>query len=97
MHSSAGAAGAPRREGNLGNYGCGCGLLAVLLAMVTAIPFLGWANWFVTLPAAVIAILLSLVGLVRGEQRGTAVIGLVLGVVILFWALFRLAIGHGIV
>jgi hypothetical protein len=71
-------------------------LLTVVLALITALPLLGWANWLVTIPAAIIAILLSLVGLARGEQSGPAAVGLVVGVLVLFWALFRLALGGGL-
>jgi hypothetical protein len=80
----------------MGGLGCGCGLVAILLALVTAIPFLGWGNWILTLPAAVLAILFSLIGLASDDRKDTAAFGLILGVSTLFWALFRLALGHGI-
>ncbi len=81
----------------MGGLGCGCGLVAVLLALATAIPFLGWANWILTLPAAILTIIFSLVGLLTDSRRDTAVVGLILGVTTLFWALFRLALGHGVI
>ena len=84
-------------EDPLGNLGCGCSILAALLALVTALPLLGWANWLLTIPAAVLAILFSLVGLGRGEQKTAAVLGLVVGVLILFWGLARLALGGGVI
>ncbi len=80
----------------MGGLGCGCGLVAALLALVTAIPLLGWANWILTLPAAVLAVLFSLAGLRSDSHKDTAVLGLILGVTTLFWALFRLSIGAGV-
>ena len=81
----------------MGNAGCGCGIIAVIFAIVGFLPLLGWLNWVTTLPAAILAILFSLVGLWSGEQKGTAALGLAVGVVVLFWALFRLSIGGGII
>ncbi len=81
----------------MGGLGCGCGLVAALLAVVTAIPFLGWANWILTLPVAGIAVILSIIGMVRDDNRSTALLGLILGVGVFFWAMFRLALGHGII
>jgi hypothetical protein len=84
-------------EGTLGGLGCGFSLLAGLLALITALPLLGWGNWLFTLPAALLAIILSVVGLSRGEQTTLAVGGLAIGLGIFFWALFRLALGGGII
>ena len=80
----------------MGNLGCGCALSAVVLAMLTAFPFVGWGNWVATLPAAVLAILFSLIGLLTGSEKARAAVGLVVGVVVLFWALIRLALGGGV-
>ena len=80
----------------MGTLGCGCSLVAVLVALVTALPLLGWANWIITIPVALIAIILSVVALLRGEQTLLGVGGLVVGVGVLFWALFRLALGGGV-
>lgn len=81
----------------MGGLGCGCAAVAALLALVTTIPFLGWANWILTIPVALVAVLVSLVGLSRGEQSALAIGGLGLGALVLFWALFRLALGGGII
>ncbi len=80
----------------MGGLGCGCGLVAALLALATALPFLGWANWILTLPAAILTIIFSFAGLLTDGRKDTAVVGLILGVTVLFWALFRLALGHGV-
>lgn len=81
----------------MGGLGCGFAVIAVLLAVVTALPLLGWANWITTVPVALLAILFSALGLARGQQSTLATIGLVVGVLTLFWALFRLSVGGGIV
>lgn len=80
----------------MGGLGCGCGGLAVVVALVTALPLLGWANWILTLPVAVLAIIFSVAGLMRDDSRDTAVLGLILGVTTFFWAMFRLALGGGV-
>jgi hypothetical protein len=80
----------------VGNLGCGCAAVAALLALVTALPLLGWANWLATIPVALIAVIISVVGLSRKENTGAATLGLVAGMLVLFWALFRLALGGGV-
>jgi hypothetical protein len=76
--------------------GCGFGVIAVIVGLVTALPLLGWGNWIFTLPAAVLAIIFSAAGLMRDDKRDTATVGLILGVSTLFWAMFRLSLGGGI-
>lgn len=81
----------------MGGLGCGCAVTAALLALVTALPLLGWANWLLTIPVALLAVLFSFVALSRGEQTGLATGGLIIGVGTLFWAMFRLALGGGFI
>lgn len=81
----------------MGNIGCGCSVIAAIFAIVGFFPFLGWLNWITTLPAALLAILFSLAALWQGEQKGLAALGLVIGMVVLFWAVFRLSIGGGLI
>lgn len=80
----------------MGSAGCGCAALAALLALVTALPFLGWGNWFLTVPTALAAIVFSARALARNEQVLLAVLGLAGGTGVLLWALFRLSIGGGL-
>ena len=63
------------------------GFVALVLALVAFIPFLGWANWLI-IPLAVIG---AVVGMV---SRGTAGRNLNLFVIII--AVIRLMLGHGI-
>jgi hypothetical protein len=87
-------------EGNetmMGSIGCGLSVLAALFALLGIIPFLGWLNWITTLPIAVLAIVFSGLAVSRERENTLAVLGLIGGVLIFFWALFRLALGGGIV
>ena len=81
----------------MGGVGCGFSIAAAVFALLGLFPFLGWVNWFTTLPAALLAILFSFVAMVRGGERGNAMLGLIVGVVVFFWAIFRLAVGGGII
>jgi hypothetical protein len=81
----------------MGTVGCGCSTLAVVLAIITALPLLGWANVIATIPVALLAILFSAIALSRDEQRLLAILGLFAGVLTLFWAVFRLSIGGGFI
>ena len=81
----------------MGPLGCGCAALAAIFALVGLLPLLGWVNWLTTLPAAILAVIFSGVALNRERRSGIATLGLIGGVLVLFWALFRLTIGGGII
>lgn len=81
----------------MGGIGCGFSIAAGVFAALGLIPFLGWVNWFTTLPAALLAILVSFVAMVRHGERGNAVLGLIVGVLVFFWAIFRLGVGGGVI
>lgn len=70
-------------------------LVAALFLLIGLIPFLGWFNWFTTLPAAVLGAILS--GIATGRSRNSlAIAGLIISVAVFFIALVRLFIGGGI-
>ena len=72
-------------------------LFAGLFMLIGLIPFLGWMNWFTTLPLGVLAVIFSAIA-VSGRRRsalGTA--GLVIGIVVLAVAFLRLWIGWGVI
>jgi hypothetical protein len=71
-------------------------LVAGFFLLIGLIPFLGWLNWFTTLPAAVLGAILSGVALTR-FKRGTAVAGLIISLAVFAVALVRLFIGGGII
>ena len=71
-------------------------LIAALFMVVGLIPFLGWVNWFTTLPFGLAAAGLSVTGLSRG-RNGLAVVGLVISIVVLIMAFIRLWIGCGVI
>ncbi len=64
------------------------GIVALGLALIAFIPFLGWANWFI-IPVAIIGLAL---GLSSGQTSGRNLNALVIAV-----GLFRLWIGWGII
>jgi hypothetical protein len=63
------------------------GLVALILALVGFIPLLGWLNWFV-IPLAVVGLVL---GLLSKKTSGRNI-----NLVVLTLAIFRLAIGGGV-
>jgi hypothetical protein len=81
----------------VGGLGCGFSVVASFFALIGLIPFLGWLNWITTLPLAVLAIFFSGVAVSRGERGAGPSLGLIAGVILLFWAIFRLSIGAGII
>ena len=70
-------------------------LVAGFFMLIGLIPFLGIINWFTTLPAAILAIIFSAVGLSKSKS-GLAVAGLVISIIVLCIAILRLIIGGGI-
>lgn len=81
----------------MGTLGCGLSVVAAVFAVVGLVPFLGWMNWITTLPLALLAIAFSGLALNRGTLDRAAAAGLVGGVLLTFWALFRLTIGGGVI
>lgn len=71
-------------------------LLAVVFMLVGLVPFLGWLNWFTTLPLGLAGAGLSAAGLSRG-RNGIAVAGLVISIIALIVAFIRLYIGCGVI
>jgi hypothetical protein len=70
-------------------------LVAGGFLLIGLIPFLGIINWFTTLPIAVLAAILSGVGLTR-PRNALAVAGFVISLVVFGVAIFRLYLGGGI-
>jgi hypothetical protein len=63
------------------------GVVTLCLAVICLIPFLGWGNWFV-IPMALIGIVIGALSARRG--------GMILNIVALILAFFRLIFGGGI-
>jgi len=70
-------------------------LVAGFFMLIGLIPFLGIINWFTTLPAAILGIIFSAVGLSKSKS-GLAVAGLAISIVVFCIAVFRLFLGGGI-
>nr|WP_157449017.1 hypothetical protein [Deinococcus peraridilitoris] len=64
------------------------GVVAGLFLLLGILPFFGWLNWILTVPTALLGLVLGLIG------RGRA--GTVLNVVVLLLAGLRLMLGGGI-
>ena len=79
----------------MGVAGLVISLVAALFLLIGLIPFLGWFNWFTTLPAAVLGAIISGIAINR-HKSSMGVAGLVISVVVFFIALFRLFLGGGI-
>jgi hypothetical protein len=77
----------------LGLVGFLLGLLAGIFLLVGLIPLLGWVNWITSLPLAVLGAIFGAVGR-RTSVLATA--ALVLNLLIIAIALFRLSLGSGI-
>jgi len=70
-------------------------LVAGFFMLIGLIPFLGFINWFTTLPAAVLGMIFSGIAISKA-QGGLAVAGLVISILVFFVAVLRLVIGGGI-
>jgi hypothetical protein len=63
------------------------GFVALLLAVIAFIPFLGWANWFI-IPLAIVGAVIGMI------SRGSA--GRNLNLFVILIGVVRLILGHGI-
>ena len=79
----------------MGFIGLGVSIAAGFFMLLGLIPFLGWLNWFTTLPIAVVGATLSGLGVVRSRSI-LGVAGLIIGVIVFFIGMGRLAVGCGI-
>jgi hypothetical protein len=70
-------------------------LVAGFFMLIGLIPFIGFLNWFTTVPAAVLGIIFSSIGLSKSKS-GLAAAGLTISILVLCVAAFRLFIGGGI-
>ncbi|MBB5234634.1 hypothetical protein [Deinococcus budaensis] len=64
------------------------GVLAALALLLGFIPLLGWTNWFLTLPLAILGLIFGAVGRSRPGQ--------VLNLVLIALAALRLFLGGGV-
>jgi hypothetical protein len=79
----------------MGIIGLIISLIAGFFMLIGLIPFLGWFNWFTTLPVAILGAIIS--GIAASRWRsGYAIAGLVISLAVFVIALGRLAIGCGV-
>jgi hypothetical protein len=79
----------------LGVIGLVISLLAAGAMIIGFLPFLGWLNWFTTLPLAIIGILVNGVAIIRFKSL-LAFVGIALCGIVFIIGLVRLFIGCGI-
>lgn len=74
------------------------GIVAMIWMVIALIPLLGWGNWFL-IPFAAVGAIVAAIGimLTRAESRGRAKAGLILNVIVIAVAVFRLSLGGGII
>ena len=77
--------------------GCGFGLLAGVSFFIGIIPFLGWLNWFTTLPLAVISAAMAYSATKNGRNDTGARFTLAASVLLILVTLARLSIGGGVI
>jgi hypothetical protein len=80
----------------MGILGFVISLVSVVFLLIGLVPFLGWLNWFTTLPATVLGAIFCGIGLAR-YRGGLAMAGLIISVVVFFLATGRLIIGCGVI
>jgi hypothetical protein len=85
-----------KRRCRMGVIGVMISLVAALFLLVGLIPFLGWLNWFTTLPASVLGAIVGGVATSRSKSR-TALTGLIISLAVFAVAILRLAIGGGFI
>lgn len=78
-------------------FGCALSVLAGLFLAVGLIPFLGWLNWFTSLPLSILGAVFCYLTLRERPDTPIAQFGLVASVLLLCITLFRLAIGGGVI
>jgi hypothetical protein len=83
--------------GIMGLIGFIISLVAAGFMLVGLIPFLGWINWFTSLPLAAAGAALSGISLTRrGLSNIFGILGLVVSIVVFFVSFSRLMAGCGI-
>lgn len=80
----------------MGAFGCGLSILAAMFLAIGLFPFLGWLNWFTSLPLSILGAIFSYLALRERPGLPVAQMGLVASVLLLCVTLFRLALGGGI-
>jgi len=71
-------------------------MLSLFFGIIAFFPFLGWLNWFV-IPSAILGLVLSFVGVIKGGGRLLGILGFIISAVVVIVATLRLIIGLGII
>jgi hypothetical protein len=77
-------------------FGLTLAILAVVGMFIAFIPLLGWFNWL-NIPFAIIGLILNAAFLMMADKTDRmAIVALVLCVVVIFFGIFRLILGGGV-
>lgn len=81
----------------MGALGCGLAILAFMFMLLGLIPFLGWLNWFTSLPLALVATVLFYLDLLEPPRLLITQAGFLLSTIVLCIVIFRLILGGGLI
>ncbi len=81
----------------MGLLGLVISLAALIFLGIGFIPFLGWLNWFTTLPLAVTGAVVCLIVTLDERRNTLALTGLLISLGVFTLALLRLRIGCGVI
>jgi hypothetical protein len=74
------------------------GILALAWMIIALVPLLGAFNWLLVPFAAIGAIIAAIgIAVTRPENRGRAKAGLLINIVVIFVAIWRLGLGGGVI
>lgn len=81
----------------MGVIGCGAGMFAAVTFLIGLIPFLGWVNWFTTLPLATLSAAAAYAATREHPADQGPRMALAASLILIVITLFRLSIGGGII
>ncbi len=77
------------RENLMSIVGFITGLAAVLVSLLTIMPFLVWINW-INIPLAIIGLAFSLIGAFYSTSRGVSIAGIIICCAVIIFGVLRL-------
>lgn len=72
------------------------GILTGIGATISIVPLLGWLNWF-NIPVAVLGLILCIVGVNKGKNKGIGTAGIVINAILIIYGIIRLASTGGFI